>query len=73
MEKNNNKKVLIGALAVLLVAVAVGGTIAWLNAQSKLTNSFTVGNITEPEKDPEGGDLPDDLLQHFMDILPGLR
>ena len=60
MEKNNKKKFLIGALAVLLVAVAVGGTIAWLNAQSKLTNSFTVGNITEPEKDPEGGDLPDD-------------
>lgn len=58
MEKNNNKKFLIGALAVLLVAVAVGGTIAWLNAQSQLTNSFTVGNITDPTTDPKDPDQP---------------
>lgn len=58
MEKNNKKKFLIGALAVLLVAVAVGGTIAWLNAQSNLTNSFTVGHITEPTTDPDNPDTP---------------
>ena len=64
MEKNNNKKFLIGALAVLLVAVAVGGTIAWLNAQSQLTNSFTVGNITDPTTDPEDPEnpLPEDAV-----------
>ena len=58
MEKNNNKKFLIGALAVLLVAVAVGGTIAWLNAQSNLTNSFTVGKIENPTTDPKDPDTP---------------
>ena len=46
-------------IAVLLVCVlAVGGTIAYLTTHSKLTNSFTVGNIgpIKPEKpgpDPE--------------------
>lgn len=58
MEKNNKKKFLIGALAVLLVAVAVGGTIAWLNAQSNLTNSFTVGQIEDPTTDPENPENP---------------
>lgn len=59
MEKNNKKKFLIGALAVLLVAVAVGGTIAWLTATDKATNTFTVGSFQDPGKDPkpdDGGD-----------------
>lgn len=53
MEKNNKKKFLIGALAVLLVAVAVGGTIAWLTANDQATNTFTVGSFQDPGKDPE--------------------
>lgn len=60
MEKKSRKKYLIGALAVLLVAVAVGGTIAWLTSQSSLSNVFTVGSINEPTKDPDGEDLPDE-------------
>ena len=58
MEKKSKKKYLIGALAVLLVAVAVGGTIAWLTAANKVTNSFTVGEITPPEEKP-GEEYPD--------------
>lgn len=60
MEKKSKKKYLIGALALLLVAVAVGGTIAWLTASNSVTNTFTVGEITQPEyPDKPNPDLPD--------------
>lgn len=52
MEQKSKKKYFIAALAVLLVAVAVGGTIAWLNSQSGLTNSFTVGDVNNPTTEP---------------------
>lgn len=41
------KKVLISALAIVLVACcAIGGTLAWLKAESKtVTNTFTYGDI----------------------------
>lgn len=60
MEKNSKKKFLIGALAVLLVAICVGGTVAWLTAKNQLTNSFTVGNIVPPTTDDEEKPLPAD-------------
>ena len=63
MEKNNKKKFLIGALAVLLVAVAVSGTIAWLTANDQATNTFTVGSFQNPDKEPDtdtGGDEDED-------------
>lgn len=59
MQKSNKRKYLIGALAVLLVAVVVGGTVAWLTAEDQATNTFTVGSFQDPDKDPnpdEGGD-----------------
>ena len=44
--KSRNKSKMAAVIAVLLVCVlAVGGTIAYLTTHSKLTNSFTVGNI----------------------------
>ena len=52
MEQKSKKKYFIAALAVLLVAVAVGGTIAWLNSASHLTNSFTVGDVNDPTTEP---------------------
>ena len=60
--RKNKKKVLAGVLAALLAFVAVGGTIAWLTAQSSLTNSFTVGGITDPENkpDPDNPNQPGD-------------
>ena len=57
--QKNKKKFLIGALAVLLVAICVGGTIAWLTASNYVTNSFTVGQITEPTN-PPAGENPDE-------------
>lgn len=59
MEKNSKKKFLIGALAVLLVAICVGGTVAWLTANDQATNTFTVGSFETPDKEPnpdQGGD-----------------
>lgn len=46
--KNNGKKILAVVLAVMLLMLcAVGGTLAWLSAQSEaVTNTFSVGNIT---------------------------
>ena len=67
--KSRNKSKMAAVIAVLLVCVlAVGGTIAYLTTHSKLTNSFTVGNIgpIEPEKpgpDPEVPIDPDDTTK----------
>lgn len=54
-KKNSGKKILAMALAVvLLIGVGVGGTLAWLTAQSNdVTNTFTVGNITIDLKEHE--------------------
>lgn len=53
MEKTNNKK-RYGVLAVVLVALLAAGvgTWAWLQAQEKLDNVFTVGSIDAPENKP---------------------
>lgn len=53
MEKTNNKK-RYGVLAVVLVALLAAGvgTWAWLSAQEKLDNVFTVGSIGAPENKP---------------------
>lgn len=62
-EKKTKRKGLIAALAVLVVALAVGGTVAWLTAQDALSNTFTVGTFSEPDKEPgtdEGGDQDED-------------
>lgn len=47
-KKNSGKKIIVTVLAViLLIGCAVGGTLAWLSAQSEaVTNTFSVGNIT---------------------------
>lgn len=50
----------LAALAVLLVALAVGGTYAWLTASNKVTNTFTVGQITKPNPGPTNPDKPVD-------------
>lgn len=60
MQKSNKRKYLIGALAVLLVAVVVGGTVAWLTAEDQATNTFTVGSFQDPGKDPETDDGNDE-------------
>lgn len=58
-QKKNRRNAIIAALAVLVVALAVGGTIAWLTASSTVTNTFTVGAFNPPTDDDNDGD-PDD-------------
>lgn len=61
-QQKNRRNALIAALAVLVVALAVGGTIAWLTANDTLANQFTVGSIGQPsnpvnpdtDEDPDG-------------------
>lgn len=60
MEKTNNKK-RYGVIAVVLVALLAAGvgTWAWLQATDQVENEFTVGKITKPDKNPDGGELGD--------------
>lgn len=51
-QKKNKRNAIIAALAVLVVALAVGGTIAWLTAQDALSNTFTVGSFNDPGNEP---------------------
>lgn len=55
------KSWVIALLAVCLLLAAVGGTVAWLTAQSTLTNQFTVGKIEpiDPNKPGPGDGEPD--------------
>lgn len=59
-EKKTKRKGLIAALAVLVLALAVGGTVAWLTAHDQLTNEFTVGSIGKPDKEPGTDDKDDE-------------
>lgn len=56
--KSRKKNAIIAAFAILLVAIAVIGTVAWLTAQSSLTNNFTTAGINVPTTDPDDPDLP---------------
>lgn len=58
--KRRKRRVVLVALAACLVVAGIGGTLAWFSAQSQLTNTFTVGNITPPTTDPDTGtDIPE--------------
>lgn len=61
-QQKNRRNALIAALAVLVVALAVGGTIAWLTAQDALQNTFTVGNFQDADKEPKPDDDNDEDL-----------
>ena len=45
------KKLMVTALAVALVAIAVGGTLAWFNDTDEVTNVFTVGSVDIEQKE----------------------
>ncbi len=61
-ENTRNKRTALTVVAVLLVlALVLGGTIAWLTSTSKLNNTFTVGEINPVNPDgtgPDGGNIP---------------
>lgn len=56
--QSKRNPLLLLALALLVLAVAIGGTIAWLTASNHVTNTFTVGQITQPDPDPTDPDKP---------------
>lgn len=61
-QKKNRRNAIIAALAVLVVALAVGGTIAWLTAQDALQNTFTVGNFQDTDREPKPDEEGDEDL-----------
>ena len=56
--QSKRNPLLLLALALLVLAVAIGGTIAWLTASNHVTNTFTVGEITQPDPGPTDPDKP---------------
>ena len=59
------KRILVGLFAgILISALAIGGTVAWLTDKEDVTNTFSIGNVDikiNEEFDPEDG----------KDIYPG--
>ena len=54
--RTNKKTIAIVAAVACLALAAALGTYAWLTSQSSLTNTFTVGSINTPDKQPDGND-----------------
>ena len=63
--KRRKRRVVLVALAACLVVAGIGGTLAWFSAQSSLTNTFKVGNITDPTTKPDkpSENLPSDTTK----------
>lgn len=76
-KKDDRKKLSLLVLLLLVGALAVTGTIAWLTHSSKLDNCFTVGQISDivnpdPDPDPDKpGELPDPGSEDADKILSG--
>ncbi len=45
------KKLLVTSLVITLIAIAVGGTLAWFNDTDEVTNVFTVGSVDIEQKE----------------------
>ena len=50
------KKVLVVALAISLIALAVGGTLAWFTDNESVTNTFVIGEIDIVQHEEEYND-----------------
>ena len=60
-KKRSKKGIVAAVLACCLVVGGVAGVLAWLTATDDATNTFTVGNFSTPEKepDPDNPKIPD--------------
>lgn len=58
-KKLNKKSLIIIAAVCALLGCTVLGTVAWLTAADEVTNTFTIGNINEPEVGPTNPENPD--------------
>lgn len=76
-KKNSGKKIVVTLLAVvLLIGCTVGGTLAWLSAQtSTVTNTFAVGNINIDLEETINGTKTSaktsDVTNNNFKIVPG--
>lgn len=74
MEQQKKKRTgLVIALVACLALVGVGGVMAWYNAQSQLTNTFTTGNIKPPTTDPDKPTEPIDPSNPDNPNVPNLN
>ncbi|MCB7036196.1 hypothetical protein [Eggerthella sinensis] len=81
METTINKKriALIAVLAACLAAAAVAGVLAWLTVSNSVTNTFTIGSITQPTTDPDtpattvtlAGNISENKWVDDSKIVPG--
>ena len=73
MEKRINKKVIATILAVVLVMGSiVGGTLAWLVAESEeVVNTFTYGDVNIDLDETDTGDGDDDPNTNEYEMMPG--
>ena len=74
--KSKHKALLLSMCAVLLVAVSVFGTLAYLTDQEAVTNTFTVGQVglslDEAEVNPDGTQKSEKRVQkNEYHLLPG--
>lgn len=81
LRKQRNRRIALTLCLMFVVAFAsIGGTIAWLTAESgEVTNTFTVGDITialnEHDYDPDTNKLNDTVVQENKDykVIPGVN
>lgn len=81
METTINKKriALVAVLAACLLAAAVAGVLAWLTVSNSVTNTFTIGSITQPTTDPDNpgttvtlaGNISENQWVDNSKIVPG--
>lgn len=76
MSKNTRNRILLTALAaLLLVAISVGGTVAYLKASTNaITNTFTTAGITlelKETKKPDGTEVADGVTDWTAKLIPG--
>lgn len=67
MKNNIRRALLVACSALLLVVMTIGGTIAWMTAQtSEIVNTFTVGDINITLTEPAGAEA-----NYSWKIVPG--
>ena len=80
METNSRRRTLvIAALAACLIVAGIGGVLAWLTVSNSVTNTFTIGNISQPTTDPDtpgttvtlAGNISENKWVDNAKIVPG--
>ena len=65
------KSILMAAIAVMLVAVLVGGTLAYFTDTKSATNTFTMGNVSIDLKEQQKGENGLEPFEQNKQLVPG--